>query len=256
MIRRLPIVLLVAACGPTTNASLADLPGLTVNVALVSMDDTDADDSSPQQVEIDLGYDKDAFRAANGGDCATLGDAEARFLGTSMGLAFAGSDYESSDCATPYFRETMNVPSRAGATSLVITDSTTSIAAEFPSGAIEARVATLTSHPAWSFREGDTVTLAWSHPADLAAVAADQLEIWWHRDDGQSFELENASHDATTITATIPPGEGANGEGSIYTIVGRYGDVAARGMATACTGAVRCEYTVYLKYDHRAKLAP
>lgn len=246
----LAILLPLGACfGPATNASLADLPDLSVSVQT-----WDASDDAPTTVDVSLTYDGAAFAATHDGACATLGDDFGGRLddGRQIWSSRGKDDVDFGGCYVPSLRYEVRFTDDRAA-ELTIADDSRTIRATFPVGALAPHYPTLRAPAAWKFHGGDAVRVAWSHPDDLAAPLG-EFDVGFFADgktaNGDNFFPLPRQVVGDELRFTIPSPPPITGPGQItfnlgYTV----------GDAASCTGAARCTYSASHSFGHPVEIA-
>lgn len=250
--RSLVLVALVG-CGEDPNATLADLPGLTVD--LIVLPHLDEAGQSMSQIVVKLRYDVDAFGAARDGGCAVLDEAVVHGAVDDIPLSLelpGRYDAESAECDVPQLVVNTVLPSE-GITHLMVGDATQTIEARFPPALVVARQAVLVGGGSWAFPRGGAFTVRWSHPDDLAGLVAGGFPGYFHDDRGNAASLTGTATSVDTIELVVPA-DAPVAFGDLFLSVGRpdHSD-DTHGVATSCTGADECTYQVSHSYAHTAQ---
>lgn len=243
MLQQVSTLVLVALTGcmeeERSNATLAELPDVGVSLQLWQ-----GEDRVPTKGFASVSYDEDAFLAANGGQCATVGGLDVTFPNATVLDVSAGGGGDLG-CSYPQFSfELADFQVATSATlAITIADASSTIAATYAD--LEPRRATLRGGTEWRFTANQVVTLGWSHPQDLVD-GAQFTPMTFRTQVGAGFDIP-ATFAGDEITLAFPASLDATGPGSLVT---RFGYEV--GDATACSGAARCTYSLEAGYAHSA----
>jgi len=245
--RYLMIAMLVpasaAGCtGHEANATLADLGNVGIGIQRWA-----ASDSGDTPGYGYLSYDASAFRAAHGGDCATL-DFTGTLDGHQLDTDGGGNSDEGDECYNPSFDFSGEL---TGAQTLEITDGASTLVATYGADAFAPHTPMLNAPQSWTFAAGDHVDVRWSDPSDLPTVVTAPSPVYFHTgksEDNNFFDLV-PSFNGDRISWTMPSPLPRTGEGLI---VFRFG--YSNGDAETCTGAASCTYSTERGFSHSVTL--
>lgn len=247
---------LLAACIEQRTAQLADLGDLGLAVHVRTGDEADAVDDArrPAYVTIYSGFDRAAFARTHDGACAVLGAVTATFNGAALEV-YPGAHGDDDACNDPMFEGSVEV-GLDEPMQLELVDESTSVRMTFAVEDISARIASLYSHPEWSFPVDDNVRLTWSHPEDAAGA----FKVWFVQD-GLEHLPSHHVYAENILTAADPAGVGFRvpdwfvGTGTIVVSVANASEPATA-TAETCIGAARCSAAVFRDYKHAVTLTP
>jgi hypothetical protein len=251
-VTRFAHLLVLVGCGPTPNATLADLPDLRVGVIVDNEVDSDDDNTRPSKVLIGLHYDEDAFRSEHG-DCATLEGGEGTINGVSLELESPGDrDKEIDECNHPYFGSDTFFLGAFEPGRLELGDGTLQISATFEGDPFGARIAKPVAPSTWNLRAGEPFAFSWSHTPDLAGITPDRVAIHFKQGYHRGDKLTVTEVTDSEIRGVAPSVPEYTGEGTLEILL--LGASSTWDVATTCVGAAECNCTSYRLYDHVASL--
>jgi hypothetical protein len=230
---------------PPPNARLADLPSLGLHVELFPSSNLDLDHASAY-----LLYDEPAFETASGEPCAILGELDASWEHTELGVVSPGSyDAYWDECTPPIVRFSFESIGDEVST-LRISDDSRTIEATFAAGPLVPHTPGLRSPDQWRFRGGDAVVIGWSHPDDFSSARGVYFDTGWIYDQPSTFDLE-ARYIGDEIHFTIPDPPPITSDGTIVLSFGY-----TTGSAATCTGATFCGFQRDASYAHSVVIEP
>jgi len=241
--RYLCCALVIPACLVPRGVDPHDLPSLGISVEAF----TAPGENGMSHIAIILGYDDKSYLEQHG-ECAVVSSDEvAMFDQTPVPLTFDGETFEedqhNGDCSIPEF-ETNIALGTTGAHHVTVSGN---IAMDFADGQVVARTATPVFGD-WVLTAGQSFTVQWSTPSDLALIPNDAFHISFEALSLDWFPLE-ASAGSDTLTLAVPAGAIAAGSGALDISVAWTG-----GSAATCTGATECTYMAVAEVWHTATL--
>jgi hypothetical protein len=235
-----PWIVLAGCSGTSPNATLADLPRLSLVVQEWAPGDT-----TSAHGFVDMSYDIAAFKAAHGGACAILDDS---FHATLDGAPLDTDPGATGDDLVPCYPPSLGFEAQfAGPTTFVASDDSLEVTAVFGADAFAPHVPMLRSPATWQFAPGEMVRIGWSVPEDLTVVGSEPFQVMFNTlmtEDNNAFDLDpTASGDEIQFTVPNPPLRTGPGF-----IVFRFG--YSGGDAVTCTNAVSCTFSAERGYVH------
>jgi hypothetical protein len=251
--RMLWLVLGVMACEPSPNTDLAGLPGLRITTGTYSLVDDDDDGLRSSYLFVHLGYEDTLFLGEHNGECATLGNVTSTYNGVSLAIESAGHyDDEDESCTDPTLAGELELGTMDTG-HLELADASRTIVADYAPGTVAARIATLQSHPSWTFQAGDMGIVTWSPATDLA-FADLEINLMFKTPDAHYLHFDVIDHTATEIRFQFPSELPVTGGGALYFSLHHGAAWSETGDATGCSGADVCTYHASYSYYHSATL--
>jgi hypothetical protein len=253
MRRMLWLLLGVMGCEPSPNTDLAGLPGLIVTAGTYSLVDDNADGLRPSHLFVHLGYQDTLFLSQHNGECATIGDVAATYNGVSLAIESAGYyDDEDESCVYPTLTGELELGTM-DAGHLELSDASRTIVADYAPGTVAARIATLQSHPSWTFQGGDIGFVTWSPATDLGWSDL-EINLMFKTHDAHYLHFEVIDHTETEIRFQFPSTLPVTGDGELYFSLHHGAAWSETGDASSCSGADRCTFHASYTYYHSATL--